>query len=180
MSNKRSMLQRTVFVVLALTMVLALSSASLMASEEMAVPTAAANKQVAETYFGQVLSQGDLEAADTILAPTFVRLDRSQDGVALGPIGTTFLAAYYKAAMPDLSYTIDAIAAEGGQVAVCWTANGEVGDYALAANGGEPVTWTGMSFLTIEDGKIAEEMTNLESMTTVLGVEGVQLSPSYN
>ena len=128
MSSKRTMLQRIVFVALALTMVTLLSSASLMASsEEMAAPLAAANKQVAETYFGQVLSQGDLAAADTILAPTFERLDRSQGGMALGSAGTTFLAAYYKYAVPDLSYTIDAMAAEGDQVAVCWTANGQVG-----------------------------------------------------
>ena len=184
MSSKRTMLQRIVFVVMALAMVMALSSASLLASsEEMAAPPeapdVAANKQVAETYFGQVLSQGDLAAADTILAPTFERLDRSQDGMALGPNGTTFLAAYYKYAVPDLSYTVDAMAAEGDQVAVCWTANGQVGNYALAAHSGEPVTWTGMSFLTIEDGKIAEELTNLENMATVLGVDEVRFAPSY-
>jgi predicted ester cyclase len=174
------MLQRIVFVMLTLTMVMVLSSASLMASsEEMATPNAAANKQVAETYFGQVLSQGDLAAAGTILAPTFERLDRSQDGMALGPNGTTFLAAYYKYAVPDLSYTIDAMAAEGDQVAVCWTATGQVGNYALAAHSGEPVTWTGMSFLNIEDGKIAEELTNLENMATVLGVDEVRFAPSY-
>ena len=181
MSNKRKMLQRSVFVALALAMVVVLSSASLMASsEKMAAPNAEANKQVAETYFGQVLSEGDMAAADTVMAPTFQRLDRSQGGVALGPEGITFLAAYYKDIVPNLSYTIDAIATEGDQVAVCWTANGEVRDFALTALSGEPVTLTGMSFLTIEDGKIAEELTNLESLATVLGVDEIRFAPSYN
>ena len=65
-------------------------------------------------------------------------------------------------------------------MAVCWTANGVVGAYPFAANAGEPVTWTGMSFLRIADGKIMEELTNLESMESVLGIgAGMRLSPSY-
>ena len=170
---------RMTFIVVVMVLVTALSSASLMASTPEAQLQAEANKAVAETYFGQVLSKGDVAAADAILAPSFARIDRSQAGVELGRAGTEFLASYYQLAFPELTYTIDAMAAEGDQVAVCWTANGVVGGYPYA-NAGEPVTWTGMSFLRIADGQIMEELTNLESMESVLGIgEGMHLSPSY-
>ncbi|MEZ4558591.1 MAG: hypothetical protein R2854_19530 [Caldilineaceae bacterium] len=62
-----------------------------------------ANKAVVETYFGQVLSQGDGAAADAILAPGFARIDRSQAGVELGRAGTEFLASYYQ--LPEVRPT---------------------------------------------------------------------------
>ena len=171
---------RMTFILVVMVLVTALSSASLMASTPEAQLQAEANKAVVETYFGQVLSKGDVAAADAILAPSFARIDRSQAGVELGRAGTEFLASYYQLAFPELTYTIDALAAEGDQVAVCWTANGVVGGYPFAANAGEPVTWTGMSFLRMADGKIMEELTNLESMESVLGIgAGMRLSPSY-
>lgn len=167
---------RMTFIVLVMVLVMALSSASLMASTPEAQLQAEVNKAVAEQYFGQVLSKGDMGTADAILAPSFARIDRSQAGVELGRAGTEFLASYYQLAFPQLTYTIDAMAAEGDQVAVCWTAEGVAGDYAFA-KAGEPVTWTGMSFLRMADGRILEELTNLES---VLGIgEGMHLSPSY-
>ena len=37
-----------------------------------------------------------------------------------------------------------------------------------------------MSFLTVEDGSVMQEVTNLESLSTLLGDTGeVRLSPSY-
>jgi predicted ester cyclase len=170
---------RMTFILAVMVLVSALSSASLMASTPEAQVRVEANKAVAELYFGQVLSKGDVATADAILAPSFARIDRSHAGVELGQAGTEFLASYYQLAFPELTYTIDAMATEGDQVAVCWTAEGVVGAYPFA-NAGEPVTWTGMSFLRIADGRIMEELTNLESMESVLGIgEGMQISPSY-
>lgn len=170
---------RMTFIVLVGVLVMALSSASLMASAPEAELQAEANKAVAETYFGQVLSKGDVATADTILAPNFARIDRSKDGVTLGRDGTEFLASYYHQVFPELTYTIDAMAIEGDQVAVCWTANGVVGPYPFAQPG-EEFTMTGMSFLRIAGGQIQEEMTNLESLGSVLSIgEGLHLSPSY-
>ena len=170
-----------IMLILTLALLVAvLASASLLASAPDATVQADTNKEVAELYFGQVLGRGDIATADAILASSFVRIDRSQAGIELGRAGTEFLAGYYQTAFPELTYTIDAMAAEGDQVAVCWTANAQVGAYPFAAETGAPVTWTGMSFLRIADGKILEELTNLESMADVLNIDdSLHLSPSY-
>ena len=170
---------RITLVTLVVIIVVALSAASLAASPPAVVPLAEANKAMAETYFADVLSDGDMKVADAILAPTFARIDRSREGVDLGRGGTEFLAAYHQRTFSGLTYTIDAIAAEGDQVAVCWTAKGTVGDHPFFAAAGEPVGWTGMSFLRIADGQIQEEMTNFEPVTGLLGLKELRLAPSY-
>ena len=70
---------RMTFILVVMVLVTALSSASLMASTPEAQLQAEANKAVVETYFGQVLSKGDVAAADAILAPSFARIDRRID-----------------------------------------------------------------------------------------------------
>jgi predicted ester cyclase len=141
---------------------------------------ASANQAVVEEYFANVLSQGDEAAAAAVLVPEFQRIDRSQSGATLGAQGMLFLANYQLSAFEDLRYTIDALVVVGDQVAVCWTATGtQTGAYGVAAATGKPVTWTGMSFLQLKDGKIAGEVTNLEDLAGVLNAGGLHISPSY-
>jgi predicted ester cyclase len=141
---------------------------------------ASATEAVVEQYFDNVLSKGDAAAAEAILAPEFQRTDRSQFGATLGPQGILFLANYQHGAFEDLHYAIDALVVAGDQVAVCWTATGtQSGEYGAAAATGKPVTWTGMSFFQLKDGKIAGEVTNLEDLAQLLNAGGLHISPSY-
>ena len=81
-------------------------------------------------------------------------------------------------AFPDLRYTIDDLVVEGDHAAVCWTAQGtQTGEYGAAAATGKPVTWTGMSFFALKDGKIAGEETNLESPSEVLSAARLAHQP---
>jgi predicted ester cyclase len=139
-----------------------------------------ANQAVVEAYYNTVLGEADAAAAAAILAPEFQRTDRSQYGVTLGAPGVMFLAGYQHGAFPDLRYTIDDLVVEGDHAAVCWTAQGtQTGEYGAAAATGKPVTWTGMSFLELKDGKIAGEETNLENLSEVLSAQDLRISPSY-
>lgn len=148
----------------------------------LADPLAAeSNKALAEQYFGAVFGKGDMEVAGAILAADFQRIDRSQAGATLGKAGTQFLADYLHSSFSDVTYTIDALAVEGNTVAICWTARGtNDATFGVLPATNKPITWTGMSFLTMADGKIVAEMTNLESVSALLGDTGaLRLSPSY-
>ena len=142
---------------------------------------AESNKALAEQYFGAVFGKGDMEVSNGILAADFQRIDRSQSGATLGKAGTQFLASYLHNSFSDVTYTIDAVTVEWDTVAVCWTARGtHDGTFGVLPATNKPMTWTGMSFLTMEDGKIVMEMTNLENVSALLGDTGnLRLSPSY-
>lgn len=144
-------------------------------------PTAIeSNQALAEQYFGEVLSKGDMAIGNAILAPEFQRIDRSQAAAPLGKAGTLFLADYLHRGLSDATFTIDAAVVEGDTVAICWTAHGtHDGMYGFVPATNKPLTWTGMSFLAVKDGKIVQEMTNLESVSMLLGGEELRLSPSY-
>ena len=144
-------------------------------------PMAETNKEVAEQYFGAVLSEADMAVSDAILASNFQRIDRSQFATPLGKAGTQFLVNYLHSGFSDVKFSVDAIVVEGDNVAVCWTAHGtHEGGYGVLPASHQSMTWTGMSFLTIKDGKIVQEMTNLEDISMLLGDTGnLRLSPSY-
>jgi steroid delta-isomerase-like uncharacterized protein len=139
------------------------------------------NKALAEQYFGMVFGKADMEVSNTILAADFQRIDRSHAATPLGKVGAQFLATYLHNTFPDLTYTIDAVAVEGDTVAVCWTARGtQDATFGVLPATHKTITWTGMSFLTVNDGKIVMEMTNLENVSALLGDDGtLRLSPSY-
>jgi predicted ester cyclase len=179
------MLRRTYIYGLIAMLLLATVAAWLFATpaavDAAGVPAAEDAKAVAAAYFEQLMSEKGEIAADAVLASGFQRIDRAAPKAVLGAKGTQFMVAYLHQAFPDLTYHIDAVAVEGNTVAICWTASGtHAGTLRMEPATGKTVTWTGMSFLTLEDGKLVQEMTNLESLDTVLGLnEGQRLSPSY-
>lgn len=139
------------------------------------------NAALAEQYFGDVLGKGDMTVGNAILASEFQRIDRSQAATPLGKAGMLFLADYLHRGFSDATFTIDAVVVGGDTVAVCWTARGtNDGSYGFLPATNKPLTWTGMSFLSMKDGKIVQEMTNLENVSALLGDQGeLRLSPSY-
>ncbi len=139
------------------------------------------NRALAEQYFGEVWSMGNMEVGNAILAPEFQHIDRSSGATSLGKAGTLFLADYLHRAFSDAAFTLDAVAVEGDTIAICWTAHGvNDGSFGYLPATNKAMTWTGMSFLSVKDGKIVQEMTNLENLSMLLGDTGeLRLSPSY-
>ncbi len=178
MKRSTQLLSRVVFGGLVVALVVGFCVA-LPAKTATSAPVSA-SQAVVEAYFNNVLGKADAGAAAAVLAPGFVRTDRSQEGVTLGVPGIMFLANYERQAFPDLRYTIDDLIVEGDHVAVCWTATGtQAGEYGTAAATGKPVTWTGMSFFELKDGKLAGEEAYLESPSEVLSAADMRISPSY-
>jgi steroid delta-isomerase-like uncharacterized protein len=118
-----------------------------------ATPTAdlEANKALARRFHEELFNQGNVAAAEEILAPDFVWHNPPNETMAEGPEGATQVAADTRAFYPDLVLTEDDIIAEGDRVVIRWTLRG-TGSYGT----GGMVEVTGIDIFRIENGQLAE------------------------
>jgi steroid delta-isomerase-like uncharacterized protein len=119
--------------------------------------SAEANKALVRRFYEEVWVRGNLDAADEVFADDYVRHDLRATEAVPGPDGQKRIAADFRAAFPDLSFTVDLLLAEGDLVAGRWTARGT----HLGAWGGLPPTGRRMTFSAINvfrfsDGKVVE------------------------
>lgn len=115
------------------------------------------NVALARRWF-DVISSGELDAVQTLFAPTYRLHYPDLDSGTVGPEVIRGLVGAYRDAFPDLSFTVDDTIASGELVVVRWTAEGTNRGSLLGA----PATsrfarWTGTSVLRIRDGRIVED-----------------------
>ena len=108
---------------------------------------------------------------DEILAPNFV--DHSHPEFRPGPEDIKQNLIDFYTAFPNASITIENMIGEGDIVAFRFTLQGtHTGTFAGIPPTGKTVIWTGMDFLRIADGKIAELWSNQDTLNMLqqLGV----------
>jgi predicted SnoaL-like aldol condensation-catalyzing enzyme len=113
----------------------------------------AANAALVYQYQHEIFEQGNMAAANEILAPNFVWHDSANQSFAVGPEAVKQQAAALRAFYSrGIVLTDDDVIADGDRVAVRWTmvatAPGEARDV--------PVTVTGMAIFRVADGQLAE------------------------
>jgi hydroxyacylglutathione hydrolase len=116
---------------------------------------AAGAREVAETYFA-ALARRDLDAAAACWAPDGVDNLIGQTE-AHGPEGVRAFFGELFAAVPDWTFEVERIVAEGDRAAVRWNAAGTFsGDAAMQGiePTGGPVTMAGLDLLHVSDGLI--------------------------
>jgi steroid delta-isomerase-like uncharacterized protein len=123
-----------------------------------------ANKTVARRYFEEVRNRGDLGAIDDLFAPGFVlRVGGLPD--VRGSDGLRQSYGAFRAALPDLRFTVEDVIAEGDRVVVRWSARGtHQGPLLGVAATGRPVAITGIDVFRIDGGKIAEGWSNFDQL----------------
>ena len=126
-----------------------------------------ANKELLRRWFAEVWSAGRTDAIDEMFAADGVAYGLSgETGEAMrGPEDFKTYHAQMRTAFPDVTVVIDDILAEGDCVAARCTVRGNHrGDSLGVAPTNFPVDFTGMCFVRIEDGKIAEAWNNFDFM----------------
>jgi predicted ester cyclase len=120
------------------------------------------NKAVATRVIEEILSQGKFQVADEIYAADFVNhgLHRNADLKV-----DQAAARWEKTILPDMTVTVDLIAAEGDLVTVVWTLRGT----NSARAGWIPATGVkleerGITVWRIVDGKIHDEWTAFDEL----------------
>ncbi len=117
---------------------------------------------IADRVRAEVYNEGNVDAMAEIFAEEYLH------GAANGPdaIGIEEGAKRiggFVTALPDLEWTFDEVVAEGNRVAARWTTRGtHDGDLLGFAATGKPVEFTGISFFTIDCGKVSEFQTEMD------------------
>jgi steroid delta-isomerase-like uncharacterized protein len=112
----------------------------------------AASRRVLDEAF----SQGNLDVIDEVCAEGYVDHDPIMGDQSADAVKETISS--YRAAFPDLSFTVDDIFAAGDKVVTRWTGSGtfenEFMGQAPTGEKGDPISGVGID--RYEDGKIVE------------------------
>jgi len=104
------------------------------------------NKELVRRFFDEPWNHGNFDVYDEMLAPS---LDIGSEKEWARSMYATF---------GTMQFTIFDIIAEGDQVAVHWRVDAiHQGDYLGVAATGKPVSYQGIAWLRIADGKIVED-----------------------
>jgi steroid delta-isomerase-like uncharacterized protein len=114
------------------------------------------NKEIARQAFEKVLSKGNLDLVDTLVADDYV--GHSPLEVSHGPEDVKQFVTMLRNAFPDMEVTVEDQVADGDKVATRWTCRGtHKGEFQGMAPTGEEITMTGISMFRMANGKIVEE-----------------------
>jgi steroid delta-isomerase-like uncharacterized protein len=116
--------------------------------------TAAQSKAVVHRWF-EAFNRGHLTAADELFAPNFVGHEPYyyRLGPPLGPEGVKQASVAFRAAFPDVCFTIEDLIAEADKVVVRWTWRGtHQGEFLRRPATGRRVTVAGIDLFRIAAG----------------------------
>ena len=133
------------------------------------------NKTVLERFFEEIYIQGNLTAADELVAADYISHDPAP-GEAPGREGLKAFVAYLRRAFADLHVTIEAQVAEGDRVATRYILRGrQEGEFAGIPPTGKLVTVTATSMHRIAGGRIQESWLNWDMLGLVQQLASAEL-----
>lgn len=119
--------------------------------------TVEANKELVRRFYERVWILGETDVADEVFADDYVRHDFRGTDALSGPAGQKKIAEDFRAAFPDLEFTVDFVIGEGDFVVGRWTATGtHTGTWGGLDPTGRRATLSAVNVFRFEDGKVAE------------------------
>ena len=114
------------------------------------------NKAIATRFLEEIMNRGNVSLIDEFSGPNFV--DHSAPpGVPPTNEGFKGFVAAFRAAFPDLHYTVEDSIAEGDRVVQRTTATGTMkGDFQGMPASGKSATWSEIHITRFENGKAVE------------------------
>ena len=118
------------------------------------------NIEVVRAWIDDAWSGGNLAVADDLLAEEFVLHDPVAGREVVGRDAERALISGLRQAIPDLTFTIDDIVADGNDVTIRWLAQGTHGGELLGfAATGRALAIRGVDMYRLSEGRIAESWT---------------------
>jgi predicted ester cyclase len=116
------------------------------------------NKRLVRQVYEDIRSEGNVELVDELFSPDYIGRDpTAQPEEVRGREGFKEQTLGYCSVFPDLRFAIDAMAAEGDEVFVRWTARGtHRGSMAGESPTGNEIEVTGFGSWRIEARQVAE------------------------
>jgi steroid delta-isomerase-like uncharacterized protein len=119
--------------------------------------TTEANKANARRFIDEVVNRGNVAVIDELAGPNYVD-HTTPPGMPGGIEGLKAFVTMFRAAFPDLHYTIDDTIAEGDRLVQRNTAHGTMkGDFMGMPASGKEATWSEIHIVRFDDdGKAVE------------------------
>jgi predicted ester cyclase len=119
-------------------------------------------KAIARRLYEEVISRGDLAAADELVAPAFVE-HNPLPGIPPGREGFKRFVAMLRAAFPDASFTIEDLFAEGDRAAVRGAVEAtHRGPFRGIAPTGKRIRYSAIHILRIPGGQVTERWVEVD------------------
>jgi steroid delta-isomerase-like uncharacterized protein len=136
--------------------------------------SAAENKAIAARFMEEVINKGNVAFIDQFATPNFID-HQLPPGMPAGREGIKAFVTGFRAAFPDLHYTLDDAIAEGDKVVSRSTARGTMrGDFMGMPASGKTATWQEIHITRFAEGKAVEHWAVVDqySMLAQLGFVG--------
>jgi steroid delta-isomerase-like uncharacterized protein len=129
-----------------------------------------ANKMLLRRFYEEIFDQGNLSAAEELVAPTFVdHVPQPLPGQPTsGSHAVTWLATQFRMAIPDVQVTVDELLASGDKVLARVTWNGtHTGSFMGIDPTGKHFKVKGIDLVRIDDGKIVEHWGQIDVLDII-------------
>ena len=126
------------------------------------------NKELVRRWFEEVWNKGRADAIDEMFAPNGIAHGLSDDPAnpITGPRDFRPFHTAFRDAFPNMMIVVEDMVAEGDKVAArCSVRARHEGDFMGRAATQDPVEFTGMTIVRVENGKIVEAWNNFDFMT---------------
>ncbi len=122
------------------------------------------NKATVRRWVEAAWNTGDLSSADTLYAADYEYHYPASPAPVRGVEGIKGLVTMYRAALPDLQFTIEDMVAEGDKVVWRWTVRGtQTGPLMGLPPTGKRATVTGIIISRFANGKWQEDYNNWDT-----------------
>jgi steroid delta-isomerase-like uncharacterized protein len=114
------------------------------------------NTALVERFFEEVWNKGNLDLVDELFTPDFEE-HNAPPGAMRGHKGYKASVNMFRSAFPDIKFSLDQVLAEDHRVALRLTGRGtHKGNFMGIPPSGKQVTFSGMTFIHIKDGKFSD------------------------
>jgi predicted ester cyclase len=115
------------------------------------------NEALVRRFYDEVWNEGNVEIAEEIFAPDYVRHDLRPTRAGSGGAGMAAIAVAFRGAFPDLRMEIDLILSDDDLVAARWTSTGTFsGSWGDVSPTGAHATFSGVNIFRIRDARVVE------------------------
>ena len=138
------------------------------------------NLKLVRRIFDEVWNIGNVSLIDELLAPSYVDHNPSP-GAPPDRQGYQVMVNQFRSAFPDINFTFDQVLTEGDRVAIRLTGRGShQGVFMGIAPTGKQVSFGGMTFLHMQDGKVTESwgISDIPGLMGQLGAVPGQSQPA--
>jgi steroid delta-isomerase-like uncharacterized protein len=135
------------------------------------------NKALIHRWFKEVWNEGRAEAIDEMMAEDCIAhgLADESGNELRGPAGFKPFFHNFRGAFPDIEVIVEDTIAEGDKVAArCTVRATHRGDGIGLTASHRPVTFTGMCFVRVQNGKIADAWNNFDFMNLFQQIGAIQ------